>query len=152
MIVYKDGNLFQAPEKVLAHGCNCRGAFGAGVAGLMARFHPKARSAYLYHHKTKGWKLGQVQYVSSNNKIIANCATQDRYGNGPKEKVVYADYKAIERSMMDLYSYCKKNNYSIAIPLIGAGLANGDWKIIESIINKTFYDYEIVVYLYKKQS
>lgn len=147
MIVYIKGDLFKAPQKILAHGCNCRGGFGSGVAGIMAKLHPKARSAYIHHHQTKGWKLGNVQYVESNGKIIANCATQDRYGNGQKDGIVYADYPAIETVMMKLKEYAKKNNHEIAIPKIGSKLANGDWNIIEQIINKVFHDTNIYVYV-----
>ena len=151
MIVYKNGNLFEANEDILAHGCNCKGAFGSGVAGLMAKIHPKSKEAYIFKYKNKGWKLGEVQLVKSNNKIIANCATQDNYGNEKKSRIVYADYKAIKSVMNILYKYSKENNLSVAIPLIGAGLANGDWKIIEKIINDIFVDINISVYLYKNK-
>lgn len=149
MIVYIKGDIFKTDKKIIAHGCNCRGGFGSGVAATVARLHPKAREAYLKKHQTVGWKLGETQYVESNGKIIVNCATQDRYGNGQRDGIVYADYPAIEKVMKDLKEYSKKTGYDVTIPLIGAGLANGDWKKIEAIINQVFNDQDIFVYLYK---
>lgn len=145
MIKYVKGDLFKATEDIIAHGCNCRGGFGSGVAGIMAKKHPKAKESYLNKHMTEGWKLGDIQVLESNGKFIANCATQDKYGNGRFDER-FADYKAIEVCMLKLYKYCKMMNYTLAIPKIGAGLAGGDWTIIEPIINEVFEDMDVTVY------
>ena len=84
-----------------------------------------------------------MQYVPQwNGRIIANCATQDKYL--PRGEC-HADYDAIRKAM-----YTLKNDVypdlSIAIPKIGAGLAGGDWNIIEGILNEVFTDYDITVY------
>lgn len=146
MIIYVKGDLFKAPQDILAHGCNCLGGYGSGVAGLMAKIHPSSKEAYLKKHQSSGWKLGDVQYVKSNDKIIANCATQYAYGS-PKSGTIFCDYSAIEKVMINLKNIADTKKMSIAIPKIGAGLAGGDWNKIESIINSIFKDTEIFVYV-----
>lgn len=145
MIKYVKGDLFLAPETIIAHGCNCLGGFGSGVAKIMAEKHPKSRFEYINKFQNKGWKLGEVQFVKSNGKVIANCATQYNYGS-PKGGKVYVDYDAIKEVMEKLKKVCLEHNLTVAIPKIGAGLAGGDWNKIESIINSVFSDLEITVY------
>jgi O-acetyl-ADP-ribose deacetylase (regulator of RNase III) len=144
MIHYIQGDLFDTDAEVIAHGCNCKGGFGSGVAGIMARKYPKAKHYYLDKHDEEGWKLGDVQFVRQwNGKYIANCATQDAYY--PRDRV-HADYNAIRASMEKVKEFAKSKNMKIAIPKIGAGLAGGDWNIIEKILNDVFSDYDVTVY------
>lgn len=146
MIKYIKEDIFKTDCIIIAHGCNCLGAYGAGIAKLMADKFPQSKFEYVNKFKTSGWKLGEVQFVKSNNKIIANCATQHNYGGGAKYGKVYVDYAAIQTVMEKLYKYSTEHNLTIAIPKIGAGLAGGNWTKIESIINNVFKDKEIVVY------
>jgi O-acetyl-ADP-ribose deacetylase (regulator of RNase III) len=144
MVIYKKGDLFQAPETIIAHGCNCSGGFGSGIAGQMAKYHPKAKIAYLEKYKEEySWNLGEVQFVFSNSKIIANCATQFAYF---PRTICHADYTAIEMAMNEVKKYAKLSRLTIAMPKIGAGLAGGDWNIIRAILEKVFDDYDVAVY------
>lgn len=143
MIHYKKGDILQATEDVIAHGCNCVGGFGSGVAGQIAKKWPDVRNAYLRQHNSHGWDLGFVQFIDIGSKIIANCATQDEY---MPRGVRHADYKAIETAMTRVRDYAEHNSFSIAIPKIGAGLAGGDWKVIEDILEEVFDEYDITVY------
>ena len=48
---------------------------------------------------------------------------------------------------------CLKNKYSgkkIGLPKIGAGLAKGDWNIIESIIAEELKDENVTIVLFDK--
>ena len=144
MIKYVKGDLFDTKCDIIAHGCNCRGGFGSGVAYTMAVKYPKAKEMYLEKYDEQGWKLGEVQFVHTvKGKIIANCATQLAY---LPRGVRHANYSAIEHAMYDVKEYAQENNLSIAIPKIGAGLAGGDWKVIEGILQKVFSDYDVTVY------
>lgn len=144
MVKYVKGDLFDSKADVLAHGCNCRGGYGSGVARTMALKYPKARHYYLDKYDEDGWELGDVQFVTVvGGKIVANCATQDEYY--PRNKC-HADYLAIRKCMEQVRDFAKANGYTIAIPKIGAGLAGGDWNIIEGILNDVFKDYDITVY------
>lgn len=144
MINYIKGDLFDTDADIIAHGCNCRGGYGSGVAKTMADKYPKARHYYLDKHDDDGWELGDVQYVTQRDgKIIANCATQDGY---MPRNVCHADYGAIRKCMELVKDFAKGNGYKVAIPKIGAGLAGGDWTKIEKILNDVFSDYDVTVY------
>lgn len=154
-LTYVKGDLFTTSANIIAHSVNCRGAFGSGVAGQMARFYPLARLAYLDKFKKEGWRLGDIQYVLNNKKKkppwwIANMATQDTYG-GPG---VHVDYNAIESCFGKLFNFalCSNPPETIAIPQVGAGLANGNWPTIEGIIRDllTKYEVDVTCYLYEK--
>lgn len=144
MILYKKGDLFETELKIIAHGCNCSGGFGSGVAKIIASKYPEAKIAYLNKLKTnRGWRLGDVQIVNTRGKIICNCATQERFGYDGRK---YVDYEAIKEVMFFLKRLSIEMNETIAIPKIGAGLAGGDWNVIEKIINEVFQETKIVVY------
>jgi O-acetyl-ADP-ribose deacetylase (regulator of RNase III) len=144
MVNYKKGDLFKAPEDILAHGVNCMGAFGSGVAAGMAHNHRKARDQYFdKHNRSGGWELGDVQFVRSGNKWIANCATQKDF---LPRGICHADYPAIKKTMSLVKEFAMGNKMTIAIPRIGAGLAGGDWDVIKPIIEEVFSDYDLTVY------
>jgi O-acetyl-ADP-ribose deacetylase (regulator of RNase III) len=146
MIKYFQGDVLKSSAQVIAHGCNCRGGFGAGIAQQILRQFPRAEQAYMSKFKTEGWHLGEVQIVKVGpEKFIANCATQDRYGS-PKGGKVYADYGAIKEVMIQLKDFCQEYNYQLAVPKIGAGLAGGDWNTIAQIINEVCPDMEVWVF------
>jgi len=147
MIEYVDGSVFNTNCDILAHGVNCQGGFGKGVAWQMGQLYPKAKQAYLAKFWNEGWKLGEIQFVESNGKIIANCATQDKYWQTGQKKEVLVKYWAIRSCMVKLLVYAQSRDLSVAIPKIGAGLAGGDWNKIERKINNEFRDYPIKVYV-----
>lgn len=152
MIKYIKGDLLTTNCEIIAHGCNCSGGFGSGIAGLIAKKYPIVKENYLKKYwSVSGWALGDIQFNRVNTsfneyKIIINCATQFYYGREAKYGKVYVSYEAIEIIMNKLYNYSKENNLKIAIPKIGAGLAGGDWKVIEKIINDIFIDIDIFCY------
>lgn len=130
------GNLFDTKCDIIAHGVNCRGAFGSGIAGQIARLFPFAKVAYLEKFKREGWRPGEVQIAQSDDeapsKIIANCATQLNYGSTG----VYVDYEAIGIAMSKVLDFADEHHFSVAIPRIGCGLAGGQWKIVSNIIQQ----------------
>lgn len=144
MINYVKGDLFAGKVDLIAHGCNCRGGFGSGVAYTMAKRYPKARDYYLDKFDEDGWRLGEVQFVLQwDGKWVANCATQDSYF---PRNVNHADYPAIRTAMTKVKEFAKSKSLTIGIPKIGAGLAGGDWNVIEGILKEVFDDYDVTVY------
>lgn len=146
MIIYKKGDLLESDADIIAHGCNAVGGFGSGVAGQIAKRYPRVKNAYMLRHREGGHELGEVQFVYAepgSGQYIANCITQFNY---LPRGVCHADYEAIRTAMTRVKNWAKPKNWSIAIPKIGAGLAGGDWKIIEDILEEVFEDYEVTVY------
>lgn len=154
MVKYAKGDVFKSGAGIIAHGCNCIGGFGSGVAGHIRTLYPHVAAAYTHKHENGGWKLGDVQFVNlydhrsnSSHPItywIVNCATQQEYY--PRNKV-HADYDAIRTCMEKVKEFAEFQGRTIAIPKIGAGLAGGDWNIIEGILKEVFHDYDITVYV-----
>ena len=135
------GDLFKAKENVIAHGCNCLGVMGAGVAYGIRELWPKAYKAYVKKHETEGLKLGEVQLVAiGKEKYIANLMTQQNTGGGRQ-----VDYEAVAKSFRDLHATLPAH-YTIAIPRIGAGLAGGNWEVIWRIIEDETNGRDVTVY------
>ena len=134
MIKYKTGNLFAQTNGIIAHGCNAQGVMGAGVAKLVKHYYPEAHLSYINHIKeykeSRNEPIGTIDLVKVTDRLyIANCITQKFYGRDPN--TIYVNYKAIST----VFAMLESCVLPIHIPRIGAGLANGDWEIIEQIIN-----------------
>lgn len=135
-MMLKKGNLFSTECRIIAHGVNCRAAIGSGVAGQIARLFPSAKSEYLRKFKEDGWRLGDVQFVFVEDKIIANCATQYDYGRSG----VYVDYEAVASCLNKVFEFASAGSCGVAIPKIGTGLGGGDWDTINRIIQEALQE------------
>lgn len=133
MINYVEGDILLSESDLIVHGCNCSGGFGSGLAAQIAQKYPRVREHYLRKYKDIGWSLGDIQYVYvrdlCSNRWIVNAATQLNYGRD--KEVVYVDYDAIRTCVEKVLLFAQREQYSVALPRIGAGLANGEWGIIE---------------------
>ncbi|MFO6423575.1 macro domain-containing protein [Motilimonas sp. KMU-193] len=119
---------------VIIHGCNCQCAMGAGIAKAIKNVFPEAYEADCQTKKGARDKLGSVSFakVVRNDRTIyiVNAYTQFHWkGTGVK-----VDYEAIRKSMKSIKE--KFTGMRIGYPLIGAGLAGGDWSVISSIIDE----------------
>lgn len=118
---------------IIVHGCNCFCTMGAGIAKSIKKEFPEAYDADLKTIKGDKSKLGSFTFakVSKENHeiIVINAYTQFNYkGKGNK-----ADYEAIRSVFKKIKA--EFSGKRIGYPLIGAGLAGGDWNIISEIIN-----------------
>lgn len=129
----KNGDLTKATEKVIAHGCNCQGKMGAGVAKAIKETYPEAYHQYAnlcMQHSTDEL-FGNMQEVESNGKIILNLLTQKFYGRMHKK----FDYEAFKALAEHVVMWASENGYdTVAIPRIGAGLGKADWSKIREIL------------------
>ncbi len=148
-IEYITGNMIGSPDKLYLHGCNAQGRMGSGVAVAIRNAYPEAYAAYRRDHHLGGLTMGTVVYAeiteNETELYIANGITQDRYGydNG-----VYIDYKAINSVMVSVNTFAREHDIiAVAMPLIGAGLGGGSWKMISNIIETQLVDTQPNVYL-----
>jgi O-acetyl-ADP-ribose deacetylase (regulator of RNase III) len=132
---------------VIVHGCNCFCKMGAGIAKYIKQEFPEAYDVDRetgYGVKSKLGDLSYVQVQRDRNKIIiVNGYTQYTYfENGPL--VEYDAVRKVFKKVKLLFF-----GFRIGYPKIGAGLAGGDWNIIEKIINEELYgeDHTLVVKL-----
>jgi O-acetyl-ADP-ribose deacetylase (regulator of RNase III) len=124
----------QGEFDVIIHGCNCQFQMGKGIASTIKNKFPAAYKADCKTEKGDKNKLGSFSSatVKGNNSkfTIVNAYTQFHWrGAGVK-----ADYEAIRKVMRKV-----KETFSgkrIGYPLIGAGLAGGDWAVIKNIIDE----------------
>jgi O-acetyl-ADP-ribose deacetylase (regulator of RNase III) len=128
------GDLFETARPIIAHSVNCRGGFGSGVAGQIAKIYPKVRREYLAKYAKLGWSLGECQIVWINRfREVANLAIQEEYGHDGR---LYADYEAIRLAFCLLMEHAAYWGRGVALPKIGCGLAGGDWAAVEPILRE----------------
>lgn len=117
---------------VIVHGCNCFCTMRAGFASQLVDVFP---IALVVDRETKSGdkqKLGRVTWARDKDSgvIIVNGYTQYSF-RGPKPRV---DYDAVREVMKEIK--CRFPTKRIAYPMIGAGLAGGDWETIYQIIKE----------------
>lgn len=144
---YIKGNIveiFRAGNDI-AHGCNCHCMMAAGIAGQLAQNFlqiPEADDLEDDYWQNRRDKLGKFTIATHDNgkNVCYNLYTQ--YHGGPN-----LDYGALLNCFMNLNMVRTKESIkrSLFIPRIGAGIAGGDWKIIEKLINIATPDIEVVV-------
>jgi O-acetyl-ADP-ribose deacetylase (regulator of RNase III) len=123
---------------VIVHGCNCFCTMGAGIAkGIKAEF-PEAYKADFSTDKGSKDKLGSFSSSTvqrnGHDITIVNAYTQYNWrGKGNK-----VDYDAIESAFESIK--LRFTGMRIGYPLIGAGLAGGDWDIISQHIEAALQD------------
>ena len=145
MVRYVIGDLLEAKQNVIVHGCNAQGVMGSGVARLIRARYPNVYEIYALKHKVFGLDLGDIIPVATTDgRIVVNAVTQEYFGGDGRR---YVDYAAIETCMKKINDRAKDwNAVEIAMPRLGAGLGGGDWNVIEDIIIKSATNFIPVVY------
>ena len=142
-IEYVKGDLLQTEVNHIIHGCNSRGVMGSGVAKVLREKYPQAYKDYIFKYNNYGLELGSIiASVQDDGKVIHNAITQKDYGR--LDNHVYVSYWAIAEAFHKINSLRIKE---IAMPKIGAGLANGDWNVISAIIENTLTETKPYVYI-----
>ena len=119
---------------VIIHGCNCQCTMGAGIAKTIRSVFPEAYEADCATEKGDRSKLGSISFTEVNRDnhsiTIVNGYTQFHWrGTGG-----LVDYDAVRSVMKEV---CNRfSGKRIGYPLIGAGLAGGNWSIISNIIDE----------------
>ena len=144
---YKTGDLMQAQEEALCHGCNIDGVMGAGVAALVRKQHPEAYYAYAAACDSGRFRPGSAQavVVDSPSRWVYNLGTQDR--PGPHARIWWV-FLAFANMAEDAKI---RGINQIAIPEIGCGIGGLSWPDVEVAIKaaveaSSHPDLEIVVY------
>jgi O-acetyl-ADP-ribose deacetylase (regulator of RNase III) len=135
MIRYITGDLVKDAEQfdVIAHCANCYCTMGAGIAPQIKAKFPEAYAADCATKKGDLNKLGTISYTETTKPIVVNLYGQFDY-TGRRSGNMDLNYDAI-RSAIKLMKE-KFSGKTFGMPKIGAGLAGGDWSIIEKIIEE----------------
>ncbi len=132
MIKYiPEGNIFALEVQGYAHGCNCAGAMGKGIA---LQFKNKFPQMYIDYKKLcaeKEFHPGDVfDYKYEENRHIYNLGTQLTWRTK-------ATLENIDRSLTAMCELATNDNVkSIALPAIGAGLGGLKWEDVKTIIDE----------------
>lgn len=152
-----DGDLLELARQgkfdVIVHGCNCFHTMGGGIALQIRKKYPEAYTIDCKetNNGDRG-KLGSYSFVSrtffvpelekAHELTIINAYTQYDFGKHGRN----VDYEAVSSAFAEI----KRNFHGkrIAYPMIGAGLAGGNWEIIKLIIADELKDedHTLVVY------
>lgn len=130
----------------IIHGCNCFHIMGGGIAHTIKDAFPQAYEADLETKKGDYLKMGTYSSAEIYRRnlrerfTVFNCYTQWNIsaGNGPYDQDVLVDYNAVYRVFSEINK--NYNGLKIGFPMIGAGLANGEWDIIANIIEDAVDD------------
>lgn len=148
MINYIQGNIFDTNESLIVHGCNCFNSMGAGIAAQVAKSYPAAMLVDTLTDRGDKSKLGSYTAWTGHNIFrggvvtIVNAYTQYNY----TKHEVDVDYGAVLK-VMELI--CKDFSESpIAMPLIGCGLAGGDWGTVVEILETVSDEYRKTFHIY----
>lgn len=133
MIQYIEfGNIFKLEQVTcFAHGCNCAGAMGKGIATQFRKKYPKMYQQYKSLCQKGDFKLGDVFEYYHGDGYVFNLGTQKTWRTK-------ADINAVKESLESMLILAEKLKVSkIALPRISAGLGGLDWNEVKNIINNT---------------
>jgi O-acetyl-ADP-ribose deacetylase (regulator of RNase III) len=131
MVTYiNEGNIFGITGvNNYAHGCNCAGAMGKGIA---VQFKEKFPAMYLQYKKlcrSGAFTLGEVFMYDYGEGFVFNLGTQ-------KSWTTKAEISAVDAAIGKMLQLAAENQVKqIALPKIGAGLGKLDWESVKQIIN-----------------
>ena len=140
-------DILQSNADIICHQVNCQGVMGAGLAKQIKNKYP----IVFKHYKNlvddfdgkRSLMMGFILpvYASIPKPIIINCFAQYSFGTDRRQ----TDYAALKNCLISIIEYAKsfEKTPMIAFPYgMGCGLAGGDWKVVEPMINETFADYD----------
>lgn len=137
---------------LIGHGCNCFCTMGKGIAPQIKEAFPQAYGADQDTLKGDITKLGNYTYgICYLNDIdyvtVFNIYSQYNY-NRNGERKPQLDYDALRLALRKInHNYSGK---SIGLPLIGAGLAGGDWGEIRRMVIEELKDMDLTIVYYEK--
>lgn len=137
---------------VIAHGCNCHLQMTGGIAASIATRYPFVERADNETSIMVPEKLGTVTFVQfmsetiNQPQCIANAYTQ--FAPGRADPTVL--YPSIRSCMQKIHRFTARLD-KIGLPLIGCGIAGGDWEIVSKIIEEELYDRDVTIVRFKPQ-
>ncbi len=135
-ITYKTGDLFQAREVAIAHGCNTQGVMGAGVARRVRDLYPTVYERYAASCYDGQFRVGTAQAVWADpdrdaaDRLIYNLGTQHFPG---ADASIWAVFLSFANMAEDAHT---RHINTVAIPRIGCGIGGLDWNEVAPAIEQ----------------
>ena len=148
-VAWVEGDLFDNEHgaRAFAHGCNCQGSMGAGIAVGFRERYPEMYTEYRRRCKAtpREFNLGDsFLWKADGQPWVFNLGTQEGTWRAR------ATYEAIEQALTTMLAQADAEGVtSIAIPRIGTGYGGLTWKKIRPIIEHIFADWAGDLYVYE---
>lgn len=128
-VIFTKGDLFATEGlTAYAHGCNCAGAMGAGIAIEFRKRWPRMYEEYAVRCADKRFQLGDVFVWSEEGATIYNLGTQAHW----RKK---AQIPALARALRTMTTLATNAGIErIGLPRIGAGLGGLDWVRVKRVL------------------
>jgi len=147
-IQFVAGDLFRNEHGVraFAHGCNCQGSMGAGIAKTFRAQYPEMYEEYRRRCKAdpREFNLGDCWLWKADDRPwVFNLGTQEGYWRAR------ASYEAIEEALGTMRRQADAEGVAtIAIPRIGVGFGGLSWKKVRVNVERVFTDWsgQLIVY------
>jgi O-acetyl-ADP-ribose deacetylase (regulator of RNase III) len=129
VITWREGDLFASGLPALAHGVNCRGVMGAGIAVAFRQRWPEMYESYR-KRCTKPGEINQggamfpgdvMPWLQRGSPVVFNLATQDQPGANAQQWMI----TAAAGRMISMARYDFRIT-EIGLPLIGCGIGGLD--------------------------
>lgn len=130
------GNIFKLEGITnYAHGCNCAGAMGKGIAIQFKNMYPDMYKQYKTLCKQGNFTLGDVFEYHHGSGYVFNLGTQKTWRTK-------AELHAVEQSLKNMLNMASELEATkIALPKIAAGLGGLNWKDVKATINNVAKDF-----------
>lgn len=133
------GDVLKAGAEAVAHGCNCMGAMGAGIAAAFAKRWPEMEAEYVTECQARRFRPGDVMpWAVDEGQACFDRGLRWVYNLGTQ---LYpgADARCewIRTSVIGMLRHAELHSVgSIAVPRIGAGIGGLEWDQVRSILRE----------------
>jgi O-acetyl-ADP-ribose deacetylase (regulator of RNase III) len=149
-VEFVSGDLFHNDHdaQALAHGCNCQGSMGTGIATQFRDRYPAMYAEYRRRCKAqpREFNLGDAfLWKDENLPWVFNLGTQEGVWRAR------ASYEAIETALARMRQQADAEGLTrLAMPRIGAGYGGLSWRKVRAIIEHVFEDWEGTLYVFEE--
>jgi ribA/ribD-fused uncharacterized protein len=149
-IKFVSGDLFDNAHhaEAFAHGCNCQGSMGGGIAKAFRERYPEMFDEYRSRCKAepRQCNLGDCWlWKAEDQPWVFNLATQEGYWRAR------ASYEAIETALKTMRQRADAEGLThIAMPRIGVGYGGLSWKKVRAIVEAVFGDWDGTLLVYEQ--
>lgn len=128
--VFVRGDLFGSGLSAMAHGCNCAGAMGAGIALEFRKRYPRMYAEYRHRCLKGQFNPGDVFPWSEDGVTIFNLGTQADWHHGATLSSIDRSVERMTQLASDMGIGC------VGLPRIGAGLGGLPWFQVRVILER----------------
>jgi len=144
-ILEREGDLFDASVPALAHGCNCAGSMGRGIAVEFRERWPDMFKRYRQLCLRGEFNPGDLFAWTADDRVIFNLGTQRTWRTK-------ATPDAVRQAIRRMVDYASEHGIeAVAMPRIAAGLGGMDWRDVRAIPDRLVPD-DLTVTLYYSAS